>query len=119
MLSFFTYIRNDSVSSIFAVSPATISYKYINYKTNNTSIFKTNLPFFGSQKGFEIYKIFQKYNLQEMFVILLSSMQSLQCKFQIGPISDHYSRQSATYCEISEDDHPWTVSHAPTIFDEL
>jgi hypothetical protein len=44
MLSFFTYIRNDSISSIFAVSPTTISYKYINYKINNTSIFKTNLP---------------------------------------------------------------------------
>jgi hypothetical protein len=50
MLSLFTlYIRNDinSInSSIFAVSPTTISYKYINYKTNNrhTSIFKTNLP---------------------------------------------------------------------------
>jgi hypothetical protein len=44
MLSFFTYIRNDSFSSIFAVSPTTISYKYINYKTNNTSIFKTDLP---------------------------------------------------------------------------
>jgi hypothetical protein len=36
MLSFFTYIRNDSINSIFAVSPTTISYKYINYKTNNT-----------------------------------------------------------------------------------
>jgi hypothetical protein len=44
MLSFFTYIRNDRFSSIFAVSPTTISYKYINYKTNNTSIFKTDLP---------------------------------------------------------------------------
>jgi hypothetical protein len=30
-----------TISSIFAVSPTTISYKYINYKTNNTSIFKT------------------------------------------------------------------------------
>jgi hypothetical protein len=75
--------------------------------------------FFCSQKGFEIYKILQKYNLQEMFVISLSSMQSLECKFQIWPISAHYSRQSATYFEISEDDHPWTVSHASTIFDEL
>ena len=36
MLSFFTDIRNDSISSIFAESPTTISYKYINYKTNNT-----------------------------------------------------------------------------------
>jgi hypothetical protein len=45
VLSFFTYILNDSISSIFAVSPTTISYKYINYKTNNASIFKlTNLP---------------------------------------------------------------------------
>ena len=26
MLSFFTYIRNDSISSIFAVSPTTISF---------------------------------------------------------------------------------------------
>jgi hypothetical protein len=44
----YAYIRNESrdesISSIFAVSPTTISYKYINYKINNTSIFKTNLP---------------------------------------------------------------------------
>ena len=37
----------NKLSSIFEVSPTTISYKYINYKTNiyliNT-IFKTNLP---------------------------------------------------------------------------
>jgi hypothetical protein len=30
----YAYICNDSISSIFAVLPTTISYKYINYKTN-------------------------------------------------------------------------------------
>jgi hypothetical protein len=29
MLSFFTYIRNDSISSIFAVSPTTISFFFV------------------------------------------------------------------------------------------
>jgi hypothetical protein len=53
MLSFFTYIRNDeaderndrkSVRYSQYRQPLAISYKNINYKTNNTSIFKTNLP---------------------------------------------------------------------------
>jgi hypothetical protein len=53
-----------------------------------------------------------------MFVILLSSMQSLQSKFQIWPISVHYSRQSASYFEISEDDHPWTVNSMSFIWND-
>ena len=38
--------------------------------------------FFGSQKGFEIYKILQKYNLQEMLVISLSSCSLFNANFK-------------------------------------
>ena len=73
MLSFFTYIRNDSISVRYSQCRPPLS-------VINISIIKQTihqLEAFGSQKGFEIYKILQKYNLKEMFVILQSSMQSL------------------------------------------
>jgi hypothetical protein len=44
-----------------------------------------------------------------MFVISLSSFVIQQ---QIWSISGRYSWQSATYFEISEDDHPPLVTHA-------
>jgi hypothetical protein len=50
-----------------------------------------------------------------IFIFLIN----LKLKFTIVFTSVHYWRQPATYFEISEDDHPWMVSHAPSIFDEL
>jgi hypothetical protein len=82
MLSFITYISYQFLKQLFIIHNNSTSISIKNKLTFiNVGDFAPGLcPIlldvfrrFFSQKGFEIYKIFQKYNLQEMFVITLSS----------------------------------------------
>ena len=84
MLSFFTYIRNDRVSF-----SSNSNKQYINIKNKLTSLTSATLNIildvfglFGSQKGFEIYKILQKYKIfrcRHAVVIMQIAILTNQC----------------------------------------